>query len=123
MDRQLFNESWLSLLAVFPSDRITEHTQAVYFQQLQDIPDEIWAEAVKEAINDCRFFPTVNELGVFCFGEEKGGMVEKCDPWRTRQFFKEYVPPESWRQRLTKHIEKQQDRLEHQKVKAIGGSK
>jgi len=104
MTRQEFNSAFTKMAAVFPSDRITQATNEVYWEMLGEIPSEIWAKGVQTCISNCKFFPAVNELGVACFGEEKGGMVEKCDPWRTRQFFKEYIEAESWRQRLTKHL-------------------
>ncbi len=104
MTRKEFNVLFVKLMQVFPSDRVTEATQEVYWDTLGEIPLDIFQKGVEECFTNCKFFPTIYELGVVCFGEEKGGMVTKCDPWRRQQFYQQYVQPQSWRQRMIKVV-------------------
>jgi hypothetical protein len=48
------------------------------------------------------FFPTPHDLGVACFGEQKEEWVDKCDPYREKQNYREKVPAISWQQNMAK---------------------
>jgi len=70
MTREIFNVYWAALLNAFPSDRITDHSQDVYWQMLQEIPDNLWEHGARRCLAECKFFPSISELGDFCLGED-----------------------------------------------------
>jgi hypothetical protein len=126
MKREHFNKGFAALVAAFPlSDRSTAEQQEVYWLILREVPDEIWSSGVQKALRESTFFPTIHDLGVACFGEQKEEWVEKCDPWRSRQFYKEHIAPETWQQRMEKIVHPaiegptDQPQLEAPKVKVV----
>ena len=107
MKREIFNLSWAALLNAFPnSDRVTDETQKLYFEMLGDIPDDIWQEGVKQCLRTLTFFPTIHDIGVACFGARKEEWVDKCDPLRERQNYREKVPAISWQENMARILER-----------------
>lgn len=105
MKRELFNLSWAALLSVLLSERITADSQKVYFEILQEIPDDLWQQGVRKILQGNRFFPTINELGAACCGEQKEQTVWREDPWRGRQHYAERLPEISWQRNLERIME------------------
>lgn len=87
MKQQSFTQGYMALLAAFPLAKVSDETQQVYWQMLKDIPDQEWNDGLKKCLATARFFPSINELGTACIGEEKEH--DACDPWRTRQHYRE----------------------------------
>ena len=104
MTEENFKNQFAVLLNSFPSDRVTPETQSIYWSMLKEIPDGYWIEGIKKCLASCTFFPTVHDIGVACFGEQKEEYVWKCDPYRTIQNYKERIKPETWQQRMERII-------------------
>lgn len=112
-----FGLAWASFLNAWPANKMTEQSQAVYWEVLRDIPSNLWAAGVRRVLAECRFFPTINEIGVACCGETPEHYVTREDPWRTKQVWTEKVERVTWRENLqrilepTQQIEGKQARL------------
>jgi len=105
MTRQAFNFGYVKLMSAFPNqaEKITEATQEVYWEALREIPDDLWGAGFRKCLAGCRFFPTINELGAACCGEQKEQIVWREDPWRKRQHYTERLLETTWQQNL-RHI-------------------
>ncbi len=100
MNQENFTKGWAMLLTLPNSERVTPASQDIYWEMLKDIPDAIWARGVKDCLREKTFFPTIHDLGVACFGERKEEWVDKCDPYRERQNYREKVSAISWQQNM-----------------------
>lgn len=101
MNQEYFNSAWAALINAFPNaERITDETQAIYWEMLKLIPDDIWQKGIQKCLRASTFFPTIHDIGVACFGEQKEEWVERTDPWRRQQNFREKIPGVSWQQRM-----------------------
>lgn len=68
MKRAFFNKQFAGLVAAYSmAQKLPEETQDVYWEMLKDMDEEDFAEAVKECLGDCKFFPTIAELGEAAF--------------------------------------------------------
>lgn len=106
MTEHSFKTGIAALTSAFPnSDKSRPETIELYWEMLKEIPDDIWHEGVKEHIRLGTFFPTVHDLGVACFGEQKETWEERFDPLRERQYYREKVPAESWVDRMADVLE------------------
>lgn len=64
MNREFFNQQFAALCAAYTiASKLSGESQDVYWQMLQDIPDERFAVGVRECLATCKFFPTIAELG------------------------------------------------------------
>jgi hypothetical protein len=64
MKRETFNRQFAALAnAYLTAQKLAEETQDVYWQMLQDIPDERFVQGVQLCLARCKFFPTISELG------------------------------------------------------------
>jgi hypothetical protein len=65
MKKDVFNEQFAALVKafVYSEQRATAETQDVYWTMLQDIPDDKFCAGVRRCLAECRFFPTISELG------------------------------------------------------------
>jgi hypothetical protein len=64
MTREFFNRQFAALCAAYAVSRnLSDESQDVYWQMLQDIPEEKFADGVQECLATCKFFPTIAELG------------------------------------------------------------
>lgn len=64
MKREFFNKQFSALLAAYTmSQKLPDEAQDVYWEMLRDIPDEKFGIAVKACLAQCKFFPTISELG------------------------------------------------------------
>jgi len=64
MTKEFFNKQFAALWAAFlPAQKIINESQDVYWQQLRDIPTEKFAIAVRQCLDQCKYFPTIAELG------------------------------------------------------------
>lgn len=105
MTKQAFNLAWASLLNAFSgqAERMTGESQDVYWEILRNIPDDLWAKGVKECLANCKFFPSIHELGVACCGEQRviSDPFAHLTPWIN--------PPTkkiTWQENLEKFLEK-----------------
>lgn len=106
MTREEFNQGFAALANAFPnSDRSIEATQEIYWQMLQEIPAEIWAEGIKDCLREKTFFPTIHEIGVACYGETKEHDEQRCDPYRYKQNYVEHIEAISWTQNMAREQE------------------
>lgn len=99
MNRKIFNAHWAALLVLPNSERVTDTTQEIFWDLLKDIPDDIWEAGVRKYMLSATFFPTPHDLGVACFGERKEEWVDRCDPLRERQNYREKITPISWQEK------------------------
>ena len=64
MTKAFFTEQFAALVAAFlPSQRLSDVSQAVYWEMLQGIPEDKFANGVRKCLATCKFFPTIAELG------------------------------------------------------------
>ena len=72
MNRKAFNLGFAALINAFPnsSGAITEQSQDVYFQMLQEIPEDLWQEGIKRSLAERKFFPTISDLGDACVEQQ-----------------------------------------------------
>ena len=64
MNREFFNKQFAALVNAYSIARkLSDESQDVYWEMLKDINDEDFADGVKTCLAECRFFPTVAELG------------------------------------------------------------
>src|SRR5690242_7247284 len=64
MKREFFNQQFAALVNAYTiSHRLSEESQDVYWEMLKDIPDARFAEGVKSCLADCKYFPSIAELG------------------------------------------------------------
>lgn len=73
MERKSFNKGFAALVNAFAhaQERISPESQEIYWTILKDIPDDLWLEGVEGCLCDCKFFPSINELGAACCGEQE----------------------------------------------------
>ena len=64
MTREFFNKQFAALVCAYISaQKLPDETQDTYWAMLQDIPDEKFSVGVKKCLTQCKFFPTIAELG------------------------------------------------------------
>jgi hypothetical protein len=64
MKREFFNLQYAVLVNAYAvSSKFSDEAQDVYWEMLKDIPEQCFAAGVKECLADCKFFPTIAELG------------------------------------------------------------
>ena len=62
MNREFFNQQFAVLVNAY-SIKLPDLTQDVYWEMLQPIEAEAFAQGVKACLSECKFFPTIAELG------------------------------------------------------------
>jgi len=64
MRREFFNQQFAALVSAYTvARRLPAESQDVYWEMLQDIPEDKFAHGVKECLASSKFFPTIAELG------------------------------------------------------------
>jgi hypothetical protein len=64
MTREFFNRQFAALCSAYAmSKNLSDESQDVYWEMLQDIPEDKFGIGVKECLASCKFFPTIAELG------------------------------------------------------------
>ena len=64
MTKEFFNTQFSALLAVyFYAQKMPDEGQDVYWEMLKDIPQDKFAAGVRQCLAECKFFPTIAELG------------------------------------------------------------
>ena len=65
MTEDVFKLGLASLVNAFPnsSERITRESRDIYWELLRDIPNDLFERGIKKCMAECRFFPTVNDIG------------------------------------------------------------
>jgi hypothetical protein len=108
MKKENFNTGFAGLVNgyAYAGEKVPAATQDVYWAVLQDIPDDLWEAGVKKCLAECKFFPTIHELGVACLGEVKEHMEDRCDPLRSRQNYQVRIEGVSWTENLAKELER-----------------
>lgn len=82
MTERFFRERWLGLLAAYPNaGNVTNETQRMFWEMLKDLSEDKFDHAVRQCINQCKYFPTVAEI-------RQHLPVKKVEP------FKQLPPPE-----------------------------
>lgn len=85
MNRDTFNRGFATLVNgyAYAQERVTLENQDIYWAMLKDIPDELWLTGIQKCLADCKFFPSINEIGVACCGENEEVIdpFAKLTPW------------------------------------------
>ena len=64
MTRETFNLGYAALLAAYSiSSKLGDQSQDVYWDILHAIPDDTFTAAVRKCLADCKYFPTIAEIG------------------------------------------------------------
>lgn len=65
MDRRTFNIGFTTLVNAFTyaAERVTLESQDIYWEMLHGIPDAAFNQGVRKCLADCKFFPSIAELG------------------------------------------------------------
>jgi hypothetical protein len=64
MTRDVFNTQFTALVNAYTiASKLADESQDVYWTMLQDIPDDKFCAGVRRCLAECRFFPTISELG------------------------------------------------------------
>ena len=64
MTREFFNTQFSALLAVYYyAQKMPDEGQDVYWEMLRDLPQEKFGAGVRKCLAECKFFPTIAELG------------------------------------------------------------
>ena len=65
MNRETFNVQFVALVNAYTyaAERVTPESQDVYWQMLKAIPDEKFIAGVRKCLAECKFFPSITELG------------------------------------------------------------
>ena len=64
MKREFFNRQFAALCAAYAiSNKLSDESQDVYWELLQDISEKDFAVGVRACLASCKFFPTIAELG------------------------------------------------------------
>ena len=73
MNRETFNQGFATLFNAYTysQERMTTEAEEVYWMMLKDVPDGLWLKGVKECLANCKFFPSIHELGTACCGERE----------------------------------------------------
>jgi hypothetical protein len=78
MTEKLFAQAVKSFKTLFfksPSNAAIK----IYWQQLKNIPDDLWEQGIQRCVNTCTFFPAITELGGACLREHLHEREEKFD--------------------------------------------
>lgn len=113
MKREFFNKQYAALCAAYAiSSKLSDESQDVYWEMLQDISEADFAKGVRGCLGSCKFFPTVAELG-----EASLPAVTESGPWvQTRNGMDRLPVKVGWQ----KQIERKQGSLQLTKpVKAL----
>lgn len=64
MTREFFNKQFAALMAVYIyAQKMPDEGQDVYWEMLKNIPERAFDRGVKKCLGECKFFPTIAELG------------------------------------------------------------
>lgn len=64
MTREFFNQQFSALLAVYYyAQKMPDEGQDVYWAMLKDLPPDRFSAGVRKCLAECKFFPTIAELG------------------------------------------------------------
>jgi len=64
MTREFFNRQFAALVSAYTiAQRLSDESQDVYWEMLQNIPMDRFGAGVKKCLARCKFFPTIAELG------------------------------------------------------------
>jgi len=67
MKRETFNKGFAALVTAYTiSSKLSDESQDVYWEMLQGLDDAVFDRGVKACLADCKFFPTIAELGEAC---------------------------------------------------------
>ena len=66
MTRENFNTQWAALMILPGNERATRANQEIFWNLLQDIPDDIWLAGCRKYLQTATFFPGPKDLGVAC---------------------------------------------------------
>jgi len=63
--RETFNVGFTAMVKTYAyvGERADVETMDVYWEMLQGLPDEAFNSAVRACLSECKFFPTIAELG------------------------------------------------------------
>ena len=75
MTEQNFNLGFATIVNAFiaAAPKVSPQTTDIYWQTLQEIPDDLWKAGVQRCLRVCKFFPSIAELGEACLN---GHLVE-----------------------------------------------
>jgi len=105
MMREFFNKQFAALCSAYTvSNKLSDESQDVYWEMLQDISERKFSEGVKECLASCKFFPTIAELGDASLPpiEDRRAPLPPIDHER---------PKINWREQLRRQNENRQPRL------------
>lgn len=109
---------------VLTGHKVEPESRDIYFKLLSRIPDALWERAIKRCLVDCKFFPTIKEIGEAAVGA-KNLLVEppqEYNPWAGKR-----APAAplrlTWEEALDGLVRAQQALAETPKLKAPEGSK
>lgn len=68
MTREFFNKQFTAMVVSYPNaQKLADEAQDVYWEMLQHMPQDAFHKAVKKCLGECKFFPTIAELGEAAF--------------------------------------------------------
>jgi hypothetical protein len=109
MTREFFNKQYAALVAAYSIARkMSDVSQEIYWEMLQDISDDDFADGVKDCLASCKFFPTIAELGAASLPDipDKLAPLPALDHERPRL---------NWQEQLKRQKEKAQISQRNQK--------
>jgi len=64
MTREFFNRQFAAMMAVYTyAQKMPDEAQDVYWEMLRDVPEQAFQSGVRKCLAECKFFPTIAELG------------------------------------------------------------
>jgi hypothetical protein len=113
MTREFFNKQFAAMCAAYAvSKNLSDESQDVYWEMLQDIPEAKFAGGVQECLATCKFFPTIAELG-------DASMPRVTDHKAPLPPIDKERPTIGWREQL-KRAKEQQRQIEARPQRRIG---
>lgn len=109
MTREFFNQQFAALAnAYVMAQKLPDETQDVYWTMLQKIPEDKFAAGVRHCLANCKFFPTIAELGNASIPK-----VKQLAPYNPYV----YTEPRTldWQEQIEQQ-ERKQDRLEAKNI-------
>ena len=67
MKRETFNRNFAAMVSAYTiASKLSDESQDVYWDMLKEIPDDSFNQGVRVCLAECKFFPTISEIGDAC---------------------------------------------------------